>query len=257
MLKINDLPVVERLRQLYQLQQIDSALDEILKLKGELPNEVNELSDEIAALHTRQTRLEAALADLNGKVNIEQTLIKNSEKSAEKYGIQIKTIKNNREFDALSKEITEAEYQISLSKKETERLMITIEEKGRDLEKTTVNIKNSTKLLEQKRNELSKISEKTDKDEEKFRKRSDTFRKLIDTRVLKSYDKIRTSYRNGMSVVSMVRNSCGGCYNVLPPQLQLEIGMYKRLLVCEHCGRILVDDAIINSVNENPVTKAE
>jgi uncharacterized protein len=256
-LKPNELPVAERLRQLYQLQQIDSALDEILKQKGELPNEVNELSDEIAALHTRQTRLDAALTDIHNKTNTELVLINESEKSAAKYTTQIKTIKNNREFDALSKEITDAEYQISLSRKEVERLKITQEEKARDLEKTIASIKSSTTLLEQKRNELSKIAEKTDKDEEKFRKRSDAFRKQIDERLLKSYDKIRTSYRNGMAVITVVRSSCGGCYNVIPPQLQLEIGMHKRVLVCEHCGRVLVDESIIESVNENPGTKAE
>jgi predicted nucleic acid-binding Zn-ribbon protein len=240
--------VIEKLKELYGLQLIDSKIDSIEILKGELPIEVSDLEDEIVGLQTRINRFQESIDDIEKDLSNHSTNIKESELLITKYEKQLDNVKNNREYDALTKEIELHKLEIQLSQK-----------KIRDIDKTKVikkegldaaNERNETKQkeLEEKRVELKKIIEKTDKEEATLKRKSDKAQKKIDARLLKAYHKIRSSYRNGMAVVTIERDSCGGCYNQIPPQVQLEISMRKKIIACEHCGRVLVDTEIADEL---------
>jgi uncharacterized protein len=243
--KGKELNTAEKLRQLYELQLVDSELDELQNMKGELPVEVNDLEDEIAGLETRQQKAEAANADMEAEMKKQRDNIKTNEGMIERYKKQLDNVKNNREFDALNKEIELQSLDIQLAEKRIREAQRNIEAKKEVVDATQKRLDQKKKELDSKRVELQKILEKTEKEEEKLRKKTDKARKGIEERLLKSYDRIRTSYRNGLGVVSVLRNACGGCFNHIPPQLQLEITLHKKIIACEHCGRILVDDSIM------------
>jgi uncharacterized protein len=241
-----ELTVPEQLAQLYHLQKIDSKLDEIKVMKGELPMEVADFEDELMGLNTRKNKLSESIADIDSELSNHNHNIKESEGLIEKYKKQLDKVKNNREFEALNKEIEMQDLEIQLSKK-----------KIKDAEGAKINKSESLKVIEDrialrekdlsiKKDELSSIIEKTEQEEEKLIKDSTKERKEIETRLLKAYDKIRTSYRNGLAVAIVSREACGGCFNKIPPQKQIEIGMMKNIIACEHCGRILVDDTFIH-----------
>jgi uncharacterized protein len=243
--KGKELNTAEKLRQLYELQLVDSELDELQNMKGELPVEVNDLEDEIAGLETRQQKAETANAEMDGEIKKQRDNIKTNEGMIERYKKQLDNVKNNREFDALNKEIELQSLDIQLAEKRIREAQRNIESKKEVVDATHKRLEQKKKELDSKRVELQKILEKTEKEEEKLRKKTDKARKGIDDRLLKSYDRIRHSYRNGLAVVSVLRNACGGCFNHIPPQLQLEITLHKKVIACEHCGRILVDDSIM------------
>lgn len=243
-----ELSVAEKLQQLYELQLVDSQIDEISILKGELPMEVSDLEDEIAGLDTRIQRIEANIKEMDVEVNKHAYNIKEAEALIARYQKQLDNVKNNREYDALMKELEMQRLEIQLSEKKIREAKKLVEAKQETLEAANKRLAQKSHDLEVKRVELSKIIEKTDKDEEKLRKKSEKNRKNIEERLLKAYDKIRTSYRNGQAVVTIERSACGGCFNQIPPQLQLEIGLHKKVIACEHCGRILVDDSILNEL---------
>ncbi len=240
-----DLSVAEKLRNLSNLQLIDSEIDEIEILKGELPMEVKDLEDDIAGLETRISRLEKNLSDLEGEISRHQNNIKESEALIERYTRQLDNVKNNREYEALTKEQEMQKLEIQLSDKKIKEARYDLTQKEELLTQTKERTEIKQKDLETKKVELAKIIEKTEKEEVKLRKESEKARKVIEDRLLKAYDKIRKTYRNGLAVVQVERDSCGGCYNKIPPQLQLEIGLRKKIIVCEHCGRVLVDDDIL------------
>ncbi len=242
---VKELTTAEKLRQLYELQLVDSELDELQNMKGELPMEVNDLEDDIAGLETRTQKADQSAAELEGEIKKQKDNIKMSEALIERYKKQLDNVKNNREFDALNKEIELQQLDIQLAEKRIREAQRNIEAKKEvtDVAKKRLEVK--LKELDAKKIELQKVIEKTEKEEEKLRKKTDRARKGIEDRLLKSYDKIRTSYRNGLAVVSVHRSSCGGCFNHIPPQLHLEIGLHKKIVACEHCGRILVDDSIM------------
>lgn len=241
-----ELTIADRLKNLYALQMIDSEIDQIQILKGELPMEVKDLEDEIAGLETRASKLDAQLDEMNDTLSKHNKNIQEAESLTEKYNKQMDEVKNNREYDALTKEIELQKLEVQLSNKKIREVEGQIVLKKETREATEEKLNGKKEELETKKVELEKIIEKTEKNEEKLRKKSEKQKKEVSDRMLSAYEKIRSTYRNGLAVVTVERNSCGGCYNKIPPQIQLEIGMMKKIIACEHCGRVLVDAASIN-----------
>ena len=220
-------------------------MGEIAILKGELPMEVSDLEDEITGLKTRLKKLENAVSEMDQEILAHNTNIKESEALILKYEKQLDNVKNNREFDALTKEVELQKLEIQLSQKKIREANIARETKKEALDVIATKLNQRNKDVENKKVELSKIIEKTEKEEAKLLKESDKARKDIEDRLLVSYDKIRKTYRNGLAVVTVARGACGGCFNRIPPQLQIEIGVMKKIIACEHCGRVLVDESIL------------
>ncbi len=236
--------VKEKLEELHALQVIDSKKDQFQILKGQLPIEVSDLEDEIKGLETRLTRLEEQVADQLEEENKHKENIINSNTLIEKYNKQLDDVKNNREFEALTKEIELQQLENKLSEKRIKEAQISVEQKKEMLENTIGRLDSKKKDLEEKKIELDKIVEKTEKEETKLGKAAERTRKKIEPRLLKAYDKIRARYKNGLAVVTIRRSACGGCYNRVPPQIQIELGLYKNIITCEHCGRVIVDNEI-------------
>ena len=236
--------VAEILQQLHDLQVIDSKIDEIQILKGELPIEVSDLEDEIAGLQTRIDKLSGKVAEIDSEISSHNANIKESGILVERYEKQLDEVKNNREFEALTKEIEMQKLEVQLSEKKIGEAESQKDLKQIALDEAKSRFEAKDKNLNEKRVELEAIISKTEAEEEKFRKKSNSARKKIEDRLLKSYDRIRGRYRNGLAVVTIKRDSCGGCFNRIPPQVQIEIGTYKKIMACEHCGRVLVDDVI-------------
>mgnify|MGYP000013398583 FL=1 len=240
-----ELTIPEQLAQLYHLQKIDSKMDEIKVMKGELPMEVSDFEDDLVGLNTRKTRLLDSIQDIDDDIKNHHANIKESESLIVKYEKQLDKVKNNREFDALNKEIELQRLEIQLSEKRIKEANVSKTAKEESLKNIEDKIAIRQKELKVKKDELESIIEKTEKEEDRLIKDSTKQRKEIDARLLKAYDKIRSSYRNGLAVAVVTRESCGGCFNKIPPQKQIEIGMMKHIVACEHCGRILVDDTFI------------
>jgi predicted nucleic acid-binding Zn-ribbon protein len=242
---VKELSVKEKLSQMYKLQKVDSKLDEIKVMKGELPMEVSDLEDDIAGLETREQKLVDTIADIDHEITQHKNNIKESEALILRYKQQLDNVKNNREYDALNKEIDFQQLEIQLSEKKINKGLAEKASKEESLQNLSDKKSIRATDLEAKKAELAGIIEKTEKEEEKLIKESDKARKDIEPRLLKAYDKIRSSYRNGLAVVPIAREACGGCYNKIPPQIQIEIGVMKNIIACEHCGRILVDEQFI------------
>ncbi len=247
-----ELTVEEKLKGLFELQTIDSQIDELEILKGELPMEVRDLEDEIAGLETRFRRINETVEDLEGEISRYQSNIAEANALIERYTKQSENVKNNREYEALTKELEMQRLDIQLFEKKIREANVGLGAKQETQKGTEEKLNAKKTELEAKKVELEAIQEKTAKEEEKLRKKSDRSRKKIEDRLLKAYNKIRSSYRNGLAVVTVERASCGGCFNKVPPQLQLEISMRKKVIVCEHCGRVLVDDDIMHKKEEEP-----
>ena len=239
-----ELSIADKLKNLHDLQQIDTKIDEIHILKGELPIEVSDLEDEIAGLETRNNRLTDTINDIEREISAHNGNIKESEALIARYEKQLDEVKNNREFDALSKELELQKLEIQLSEKKIREAQGTLDMKKETFEASNGRLEQKKADLEEKKVELDKIIEKTEKEEIKLNKQSTKARKGVEDRFLKAYDKIRERYKNGLAVVKVERDSCGGCFNRIPPQLQIEIGLRMKIIACEHCGRILIDDKI-------------
>lgn len=243
--------VIDKLRDLYELQQIDSKIDEIQVLKGELPMEVSDLEDEIEGLQTRIRRMEESIDDLEGEISRHNANIRESEGLIARYTQQMDNVKNNREYEALMKELEMQKLEIQLSEKKIREANQGLYNKRETREAAQARLDAKQKAVEAKRVELAAIIEKTEKDEEKLKKKTDKARKKIEDRLLNSYDRIRKNYRNGLAVVTIERDACGGCFNMIPPQIQVEIAAHNNIIACEHCGRIIVDE----SLNAEPVAE--
>ena len=239
-----EISITQKLKQLYELQLIDSEVDSIQIVKGELPMVVSDLEDEIGGLSTRVHKLEGNIAEMDKDHNSHKINIKQSEDNIKKYEKQLDSVKNNREFDALNKEINLQRLEIQLSEKKMKESAEQAKAKKLTLDAIVEKQTTRQKDLEEKKTELDKIIEKTDKEETTLIAKSDKYRKKIEVRLLHAYDTIRKRYRNGLAVVMVKRSACGGCFNQIPPQVQLEIGLRKKIIACEHCGRVLVDDLI-------------
>jgi len=235
-----ELSVRDKLKNLYDLQKIDSKLSEIEILKGELPMEVSDLEDEVAGLETRISKLEEAIAEIDLEVSNHHANIAEAGALIERYNTQLDNVKNNREYDALTKEIELQKLEIQLSEKKIADTAGAKEAKGEQLQNAIEKKDSRVADLENKKEELEKIIAKTEKEEAKLLKETTKARKAIEERLLKSYDKIKGTYRNGLAVVTVNRGSCGGCFNKIPPQQIIEIAAMKNVIACEHCGRVLV-----------------
>ena len=233
--------VEEKLVGLIKLQKIDSKLDEIEILKGELPMEVSDLEDEITGLNSRRTRIEEEINGISEFIESKKNAIKESETLIKKYEKQSENVKNSREFEAISKEIEMQQLEIKLCEKHIRDANEELAEKAKTLDGAKKKIATNEGVLNHKKGELEKIIVDTEKEEKHFKSLSDGARTGIDERLLYSYDRIRTSYHNGLAVVPVERDACGGCFNAIPPQRQSEIRLHKKIIVCENCGRILVD----------------
>jgi uncharacterized protein len=245
MAAVKDQSISDKLKALYNLQQVDSKMDEIAILKGELPMEVSDLEDEITGLKTRLKKLESSVSEIELEIARHNNNIKESETLIGKYEKQLDNVKNNREFDALTKEIELQKLEIQLSQKKIRETTQSRDSKKEALDGISAKLAQRSKDVESKKVELQKIIEKTEKEEVKLNKESEKARKDIEPRLLASYDKIRKTYRNGLAVVTVSRGACGGCFNRIPPQLIIEIGVMKKIIACEHCGRVLVDESIL------------
>ena len=243
-------PVADKLTALYRLQTIDSEVDRIRIQRGELPLEVQDLEDEVAGLETRLNKLEGELGELEGQVSDKQNLIKDAKAQIKKYEAQQAKVRNNREYDSLTKEIEFQNLEIQLAEKRIKEFKAQIEAKKELVEESRTRHDERAKDLELKRQELDSIIAETEKEEKTLLTRSDKAAKEIEERLLTAYHRIRSNARNGLAVVPVERGSCGGCFNAIPPQRQLDIAAHKKIIVCEHCGRILVDDQIVERVQE-------
>ncbi len=241
--EINDMPVEEKLKILYEVQLIDSKIDEIKTLRGELPLEVQDLEDELAGLDTRVENLKSELDELNQEVANKKVEIKNSQDLIAKYSEQQKNVRNNREYDSLSKEIEFQTLEIELSEKRIKEYTQQIKDKKLVVEEAEEKRADRMLDLNNKKTELENIVQETKVEEDELKRQSEEYRKNIEPRLLNAYNRIRSNARNGLAVVPVNRDACGGCFNKIPPQRQLDIKMRKKVIVCEYCGRILVDSA--------------
>lgn len=234
--------VEDRLKTLYELQTILSEIDRIRNIRGELPLEVKDLQDTIAGLNTRIERFQADIEDLKIKRTAEQNKIENKKLLIERYRQQLDNVRNNHEFDNLTKEIEYETLEIELAEKTIGEIERNIENHRNEIAATEAEITDQTHILEEKKAALENIVSETRAEEENLQVRAKKLEPLVDDeRLLQAFKRIRSNARNGLGVVIVDRNACGGCFNRIPPQKQIEIKMHKKVIVCEYCGRIMVD----------------
>lgn len=235
-----ELTVAEKLDALYELQKIDSEIDRIRTIRGELPLEVQDLEDELEGLETRIAKIQEEIKELETEAVDRKNAIKDAELAISKYKEQQNNVRNNREFESLAKEIEFQELEIKLHDKKGKEAKIRSVNKKELLDEAKERFEFRKVDLKNKSNELNEIVGETQKDEESLLKKSDDAKKKIDARLVFAYNRLRENAKNGLAVVPVDRDSCGGCFNKIPPQRQLDIQTKKKVLVCEHCGRILV-----------------
>jgi len=252
-----DLSVEERLKTLYQLQTTLSEIDEKRALRGELPLEVEDLEDEIAGLTTRIEKIQNDIDEYQRAVSQKKGEIETAKSSVERYKSQLNDVKNNREYDTLSKEIEFQSLEIELCNKKIKEANFKIEEKKAELEQTQAVIDDRHQALDMKKAELDEIMEETRAEEEKLKLKVKELEIKIEPRLLTSFKRIRKNARNGLGIVYVQRDACGGCFNKIPPQRQLDIKMHKKIIVCEYCGRILVDPELAGVKVEKTVAPTE
>jgi predicted nucleic acid-binding Zn-ribbon protein len=247
--------VEDKLKALYELQTVDSSIDNIKRLRGELPLEVQDLEDEIAGLETRLKNYEQEVKDLEDAISNKKNEIKESEALIEKYKKQQNNVRNNREYEALSKEIEFQSLEIELREKHIKEHQEKIEKRNLDIDDSKKELDERNEDLQNKKDELDSIIAETKKDEEDLRKRSEEIKEIIEPRLVNAYSRIRENARNGLAVVTVERDACGGCFNKIPPQRQLDIRSRKKIIVCEYCGRILVDPELAEEISEKTKKK--
>ena len=236
-----DLSVEEKLKTLFQLQTALSSIDEKRALRGELPLEVQDLEDEIAGLNTRMDKIKAEIDEFQRAITQKKGEIADAESSVARYKAQLDDVKNNREYDTLSKEIEFQTLEIELCNKKIREANTRIQEKQNELVQNEEVISEKQKDLEVKKKELAEIMTETRAEEDKLKEKVKDLESKIENRLLTSFKRIRKNARNGLGVVYVQRDACGGCFNKIPPQRQLDIKMHKKIIVCEYCGRIMID----------------
>jgi predicted nucleic acid-binding Zn-ribbon protein len=245
--------VEEKLKNLYQLQTTLSAIDEKRALRGELPLEVQDLEDDIVGLTTRIEKIKAEVEDYKAAVVIKKGEIEKANIIVNKYKDQLNEVKNNREYDTLSKEIEFKTLEIELCEKKINEAKAKVEERTADLERAQETLDERQKDLEEKKDELDEIMQETREEEEKLKEKAKEIEQRIEPRLLTSFKRIRKNARNGLGIVYVQRDACGGCFNKIPPQRQLDVKMHKKIIVCEYCGRIIVDPELAGVKTETPV----
>jgi hypothetical protein len=245
------LTIEKKLITLYNLQQIDSQIDKIRIIRGELPLEVQDLEDEIAGLETRVDNYIQETVVLDKFISEKKNAIKDSQSLIKKYEDQQLNPRNVREFDSLAKEIEYQNLEIQLSEKRIREFQQLLDMKNLEIEKLQKTLQDRKTDLEIKQSELKDIIAETEKEENELISVSEENRQFIEERLITAYSRIRKNARNGLAVVQIERDACGGCFNKIPPQHQLDIRMHKKIIVCEYCGRILMDTAIISSLKKD------
>ncbi len=241
--------VEERLRSLTRLQVIDSKLDKIHRLRGSLPEEVSDLEDDLEGLETRKSRIEEEIQRLNDEIRDRNTKIEDFRTQIARYEDQQMNVKNNREYEALRKEIEYANLEILTSEKKIRQFKEQIEQKNVLLEQTSHHVEDKKNELEEKRKELEIIIEDTKSEEKVLKSISENAASKVEDRYLIGYQKVRHNMRNGLAVVTTDRSACGGCFSIIPPQVHIDLHRRERLIHCENCGRILVDDYFFEEIN--------
>ncbi|MGB0778281.1 MAG: zinc ribbon domain-containing protein [Flavobacteriaceae bacterium] len=250
MAKKKELSIEDKLRALYDLQLIDSRIDEIRNVRGELPLEVQDLEDEIAGLDTRLEKINGEVADLEQEINDKKNTIKEANELKKKYEEQQKNVRNNREFDSLTKEIEYQDLEIQLAEKRIKEFKVKIAHKQELIEKTNEKKEGLTTHLGHKKAELDDIMKETQEEENLLMKKSEEFAGGLDEHLFVAYRRIRNNVKNGLAVVSIERGASGGSFFTIPPQRQLEIASRKKIIIDEHSGRILVDAALAEEEKE-------
>ena len=246
----SEMSVEQKLKALYQLQTMLSEIDKIKTLRGELPLEVQDLEDEVAGLGTRIEKIQNEIADLKSNVATKRIEIETAKVSVEKYKSQQENVRNNREYDVLSKEIEFQSLEIELCEKRIREALAAEKAKNEEMERSTEALEERKKDLEAKKTELEEIVSETKHEEEKLREKAKVLETTIEPRLLQAFKRIRKNSRNGLGVVYVQRDACGGCFNKIPPQKQLDIRSRKKIIVCEYCGRIMVDPELAGVVAE-------
>lgn len=249
--EVEEVSVEKKLIALYSLQQIDSMIDKIKIIRGELPLEVQDLEDEIAGLETRISNFNLEIENLNHEIAQRISNRKESEDLILRYKDQQMNVRNNREYDSLSKEIEFQNLEIQLAEKKIKESNFRIENLNAEIDEAKARLNEKLADLDAKKGELKDIVAETEKEEQDLINNSKENEKFIENRLLTAYKKIRKNARNGLAVVQVERDACGGCFNKIPPQHHLDIMMHKKIIVCEYCGRILTDDKVAKEVNDN------
>ncbi|WP_340202614.1 zinc ribbon domain-containing protein [Ascidiimonas sp. W6] len=244
MAKKTETTVEEKLRALFDLQLIDSRVDEIRNVRGELPLEVEDLEDEVQGLKTRLEKLNEELEKLNNDITGKKNLIEESKSLIKKYNEQQKNVRNNREFNSLSKEIEFQELEIQLAEKNIKEFKVQIEQKKEVISQTKERISERDSHLKHKKGELNDIMAETEKEEQALIKKSSEYQEMIEERLVNAYNRIRENVKNGLAVVPVERGASGGSFFTIPPQVQMEIAARKKIITDEHSGRILIDPAM-------------
>ena len=242
-----EISIEQKLRALYDLQTIYSDIDRIKTLRGELPLEVQDLEDEIIGLQTPITKYDADVEELTNRIVNRKVDIQNATALITKYQEQINNVRNNREFDHLTKEVEYQTLEIEHCEKNIREFTVAIDVKKEEKAKALAQLEDMNANLKEKKEELEEIVSETRQEEEKLRDDAKQLEKLIEDRLLQAFKRIRKNARNGLAVVYIQRDACGGCFNKIPPQRQLDIRLRKKIIVCEHCGRILVDSELANA----------
>ena len=249
--------VEERLKALFQLQTLLSEIDRIKTLRGELPNEVKDLEDEIIRFQTRIQKHKDEIAELKQMVAQKGIEIKEREAKIARYQSQQDNVRNNREYDFLNKEIEFEGLEIELAEKNIRDYNKAQDQKTAEIAKAEEELADNEHILAEKRSELDEIVSETKQEEENIREKAQALEPVIDAYTLAAFKRIRKNARNGLGIVTVQRNACGGCFNRIPPQRQLEIKMHKKIIVCEYCGRIMIDAALagVEEVKPTVTTK--
>ena len=242
--------IEEKLRALYDLQLIDSRVDEIRNVRGELPLEVEDLEDEVLGLKTRMDKLKSDVETINFEITAKKNLIEESKALIKKYAEQQKNVRNSREFNSLSKEVEFQELEIQLAEKNIKEFKAQIEQKKEVIASTKENLSERESHLKHKKGELDAILAETEKEESSLLKKSEEFEAKIDDRLIKAYKRIRHNVKNGLAVVPIERGASGGSFFTIPPQVQVEIASRKKIITDEHSGRILVDPTLAEEESE-------
>lgn len=240
--------VEQKLEALYQLQTIHTKVDKIRQTRGELPMEVADLEDDVAGLETRIQKIKLDLDDLEDAIVNRKNMIKESLALVKKYETQQNNVKNNREFDAISKEIEIQGLEVQVCEKKIKELQFEINSKTEGYEKSLADLEERKSDLEIKKTELANITSETEKEEAVLIKEAEKAEEKIDARLKVAYNRLRGNFKNGLAVVTIERDSCSGCFNQIPPQRQSDIRQRKKVIVCEHCGRILVDETMAEDI---------
>jgi predicted nucleic acid-binding Zn-ribbon protein len=243
--KTDEISVEEKLRALFELQQIDSKIDKIRTVRGELPLEVRDLEDLVAGLETRVNNFTEELKTLEDSITDKKNVIKDAQALIKKYEAQQAKVRNNREYDAITKEIEFQNLEIQLAEKRIKEYKANITNKKEVIAQSEEDLKDRKKDLKLKKQELDEIIAETEKEEQDLLRKSKNSEAIIEDRLLNAYKRIRSNVINGLGVVTVERDACGGCFNKIPPQRHLDIKTHKKVIVCEHCGRILVDAEIL------------